>query len=59
MHELDHMLNGAASRRHLEDMIRQAKNEKFVRQVKVTQGNTRNASQVHAALIAVIHRIIG
>jgi hypothetical protein len=59
MHELDHMLNGAASRRHHQDMIQQAQKERLFRDVRVVRGNHKNVSRIRTVLIAIINCING
>ena len=55
MYDLDHMLKGKGSRQHLQQMIRQAQHEKFVRNVEAAQGKDKTVSPVRAILIALIN----
>ena len=56
MNDLDHMLNGKGSRDHLQDMIWQAQQAKFAREVKPSQSN-KAISPLQAILIAIINVI--
>ena len=58
MYELDHMLNGAGSRRHLQDMIRQTQHNKLAHDVEEAQGKGRTISPVHALLIALFNFVM-
>ena len=57
MYDLDHMLDGVGSRRHHLDIIRQVQQDKFVRDVRVAQGNRRVISPVRTFLTALVNML--
>ena len=57
MNDLDYMLNGKGSRDHLQDMIQQAQQAKFARQIKVTQTDNKVISPLRAVLVAIINLV--
>ena len=58
MNDLDHMLNGKGSRDHLQDMIQQAQQAKFAREVKPSQTNNKAAMPLRAVLTAIINLVM-
>ena len=56
MNDLDHMLNGSGSRQHHQEMIRQAQQAKFAREVKPKQ-SSEAVSPLHAILFALINLV--
>ncbi len=58
MYDLDHMLNGSGSRQHHQDMIRQAQQAKFVREVKPVSASNKAISPLRAVLVAIINLLM-
>ena len=58
MNDLDHMLNGNASRQHHQDMIHQAQQAKIVRDLKSAKGTRQTAISLRMFLASVIHLIV-
>ena len=58
MYDLDHMLNGKGSREHHQNMIRQAQQAKFAREVKPSQTNNKATTLLRAVLTAVINLVM-
>jgi hypothetical protein len=58
MNDLDHMLNGNASRQHHQDMIRQAQHAKIARELKSIKGSGKTAIPLPVMLTALIHLIM-
>ena len=58
MYELDHMLNGSGSRQHHQNMIRQAQQAKFAREVKPSSLNNKNISPLRAIFVAIINLVM-
>jgi hypothetical protein len=56
MNDLDHMLNGSGSRQHLQNMIQQAQQAKFAREVKPKR-SSEAVSPLRAILIALINLV--
>ena len=57
MYELDHMLNGIGSRQHLQQMIRQAQQEKFACDAEAVQKKPSSGSR-RDILMAVLNVIL-
>ena len=58
MNDLDHMLNGSGSRQHHQDMIRQARQAQFAREVKTVKSPRKIAAPLRTALASVINLIM-
>jgi hypothetical protein len=55
MYEFDHMLNGRGSRQHLQQMVREAQQEKFARDVEDTQSKHQKIALLRAILTTLLH----
>ena len=57
MYDLDHMLNGKGSRNHLQDLIQQAQQAKFAREVKPLPATNKVIAPFPAILVAIINLV--
>ena len=55
MSDLDHMLNGQASRQRLQHLIRETQHYKLVRDIEAAQGKSKTVSPLRAVLASLMH----
>ena len=58
MDGIDHMLNGAGSRRHHQDIIRQVQQDSFARAVEAAQAKHKTGSSLRAALTTIVNLLV-
>lgn len=57
MYELDHMMNGQATRQHHKDLIRQAHQEKLAHDIKAAHKEEKPALPRQSVLTTVVNMI--
>jgi hypothetical protein len=59
MYEFDHMLNGTGSRQHLQQMVCEAQQDRFARDVEAAaQAERKSISALRALLAAIVNLLV-